>query len=126
MNDKLLTLNNASVGLEAALPQLVEVVQHVGVGPVHLRLTGLHEGLQDVVQVLPELRPSGESHVPEHGEDLGLDTAVDRVVAEVGEENLHDLVAPLEDPGDQGSADVTHQTHGSVTHLERGESHDRS
>ena len=72
-----------------------------------------------MLQVLPELRPDGERHVTEHRENLRLDGAVHVVVAEVGEENLHDLVREAADePGAHGSADVAHQAHGSVTHLQ--------
>ena len=38
-------LNDASVSLKASLPQLVEVVQHVIVAPVYLRLARLCEGI---------------------------------------------------------------------------------
>ena len=68
-----------------------------------------------MLQVLPELRPDGERHVTEHREDLRLDGAVHVVVAEVGEENLHDLVSEAADePGAHGSADVAHQAHGAI------------
>ena len=113
------TLYDASVGLQTSLPQLVEVVQHVGAGPVHLGLAGLHQSLPDVVEVLPELRPGGEGHVAKHRQDLRLDAAVDRVIAQVGEENLHDLVTPLQHSVAHGATDVPHQANSRVADLER-------
>ena len=113
------TLYNASVGLQTSLPQLVEVVQHVGVGPVHLGLAGLHQSLQDVVQILPELGAGGEGHVPEHGEDLRLDATMDRIVAQVGEKDLHDLVTPLQHSVAHGATDIPHQANSRIADLER-------
>ena len=113
------TLYNASVGLQTSLPQLVEVVQHVGVRPVHLGLAGLHQCLQDVVEVLPELRPSSESHVAKHRQNLRLDAAMDRVVAQVSEENLHDLVTPLQHSVAHGATDIPHQANSRIADLER-------
>lgn len=111
------TLDDARVGLKAALPQLIEVVNHVVVRPVHLGLASLHQGLQHVVQILPELGPSGEGHVAKHGEDLRLDAPVHGVVPEVAEQDLHHLVRPGQHSVAEGSANVSHQTNSSVTHL---------
>ena len=41
-------LNDASVSLKASLPQLVEVVQHVIVAPVHLRLACLGRNVVNI------------------------------------------------------------------------------
>ena len=118
MDDPCPTLYDARVSLKAALPQLVEVVNHVIVRPVHLGLAGLHQGLEDVVQVFSKLGPGCESHVAKHGEDLRLDTSVHGVIPEVAQQHLHHLVRPGQHPVAEGSANVTHQTNSSVTHLE--------
>ena len=41
-------LNDASVCLKTPLPQLVEVVQHVIVAPVHLRLACLRRNIVNI------------------------------------------------------------------------------
>ena len=111
------TLDDARISLKAALPQLIEVVDHVVVRPVHLGLACLHQGLQHMVQVLPELGPGCESHVSKHGEDLRLDAPVHGIIPEVAEQHLHHLIRPGHHPATKGSANVSHQTHSSVTYL---------
>ena len=85
--------------------------------PVDRDLGGLHQHLERDLEVLLEVESDGERDVPEDGEDLRLDHAVHVVVAEVLEEDGHDLVAEGPHAVAEGAAYVADETDRSMAHL---------
>lgn len=69
----------------------------------------LHQSLQHVLKVFPELRSDGQGDVAEDGKDLRLDGSMDVVVTQVGEKDLHDLVSKgAHQTVAHGTADISH------------------
>merc|ERR1719234_2622394 len=69
-------------------------------------------------KVLSELGPNCKSNITKDGENLGLDSAMNIVVPQVGEQHLHHLIRERPDQlVAHGPADVPDQPHGSVAHL---------
>ena len=73
-------LEDAGVGLEAAVAKLRQVVEQVRVAAVHLRRRRLDQRVEHRLQVLLEIGPNCQRHVAERRKDHRFDIAVNLCV----------------------------------------------
>ncbi len=99
-------LDDAGVGVQRALPQLIDVLHQLVVGAVVADVGRLQQRLQHRLQVGAEGRPNGEGNVAENAQHLRLDLPLDDGAGEHLHERGHQLAAVGRHVGAHGVAEV--------------------
>ena len=78
-------------------------------------MTGLAESVEHYLQIRHERGAYSQSDVPEHTHNRGLDALVDRVVAQVVQQNRHDVIAERRQLGAECPRQVADQSDRRLT-----------